>query len=79
MIRACRRSASPEFLASVSLFELPSSIFAEAGLLPGAGLRSLDALHPAAAIRLGVDRVVTYDRRMIEAATRLGVSTVTPD
>ncbi len=32
-----------------------------AGLLPGASLRSLDALHVAAALRWGADAVVTYD------------------
>ena len=67
-----------DLLSSISIYELSSSLFAEAGLLPGAGLRSLDALHLVAAIRLGVDRVVTYDRRMAEAATELGLSAVSP-
>lgn len=67
-----------DLLAAISLFELPPSIFTEAGLLPGASLRSLDALHLAAAIRLGADCVVTYDRRMAEAARDLGLSVSSP-
>lgn len=67
-----------DLLGSISLYELPPSLFAEAGLLPGVGLRSLDALHLAAAIRLGVDKVVTYDRRMAEAAHELGLAVEAP-
>ncbi len=36
-----------QFLTGVSLYEMPGSLFREAGLLPGADLRSLDALHLA--------------------------------
>lgn len=67
-----------ELLGAISLYELPPSLFTEAGLLPGAGLRSLDALHLATAIRLGADRVVTYDRRMAEAAHELGIPVEAP-
>lgn len=67
-----------EFLEGVSLYEVPSSLFREAGLLPGAHLRSLDALHLAAAIRIGVDCVVTYDVRLIDSARSLGVGVLTP-
>jgi predicted nucleic acid-binding protein len=48
----------------------------------GAGhvLRSLDALHLAAAKRLGPElrSVVTYERRMAEAATAVGLPAVAP-
>ena len=67
-----------DLLEVVSLHELPPSLFTEAGLLPGAALRSLDALHLGAAIRLGVDRVVTYDRRMAQAADELGITVYSP-
>lgn len=66
------------FLEGVGLYEVPASLFREAGVLPGAGLRSLDALHLAAAIRIGVDRVLTYDTRMQEAARSLGLGVVAP-
>lgn len=67
-----------ELLATISLYELPPALFTEAGLLPGQGLRSLDALHLSAAIRLQVDRVVTYDHRMSDAAAELGMAVVSP-
>lgn len=66
------------FLDGVGLYEVPASLFREAGVLPGINLRSLDALHLAAAIRLGVDHVVTYDSRMGESARLLGLSVLSP-
>lgn len=65
-------------LDGVGLYEVPSSLFREAGVLPGGRLRSLDALHLAAAIRIGVDHVVTYDTRMGESAQLLGLSVLSP-
>lgn len=67
-----------DFLDGVDLYEVPASLFREAGLLPGANLRSLDALHLAAAVRIGVDHLVTYDARMSESARALGVSVIAP-
>ncbi|WP_336853526.1 type II toxin-antitoxin system VapC family toxin [Sinomonas albida] len=66
------------FLDGVGLYELPVSLFQEAGLLGGRNLRSLDALHLAAAIRIGVEQVVTYDLRMADAARDLGLSVASP-
>lgn len=67
-----------DFLDGVDLYEVPASLFREAGLLPGANLRSLDALHLAAAVRIGVEYLVTYDARMSESARALGVSVIAP-
>jgi predicted nucleic acid-binding protein len=67
-----------ELLSGVDLYELPPPLFAEAGLLPGATLRSLDALHLAAAIRLEVEAVITYDARMAESAMSLGMAVLAP-
>jgi predicted nucleic acid-binding protein len=67
-----------ELLETVSLFEVPGSLFREAGMLPGTHLRSLDALHLAAAVRIGVERLVTYDVRMTESARLLGLSVLAP-
>lgn len=67
-----------EFLEGVGLYEVPASLFREAGVLPGAHLRSLDALHLAAAIRIGVDRVLTYDSRMQDSARSLGLNVIAP-
>lgn len=67
-----------ELLEGVGLYEVPSSLFREAGVLPGTHLRPLDALHLAAAIRIGVDRVVTYDARLSDSARSLGLSVFAP-
>jgi predicted nucleic acid-binding protein len=67
-----------DLLDGVDLYEVPSSLFREAGLLPGVNLRSLDALHLAAAVRIGVEHMVTYDVRMIASAHVLGVRVLSP-
>lgn len=66
------------FVERVDLYEVPASLFREAGLLAGSTLRSLDALHLAAAVRIGVDAVVTYDTRMTEASRELGLAVIAP-
>lgn len=53
-------------------------VFRTAGLLPGSALRSLDALHVAAALRWAADGVVTYDERLAGAARAVGLSVATP-
>lgn len=51
-----------------------------ATLAPGLGLRSLDAIHLASARLLGADlrALVTYDRRMADAAVALGLPVEAP-
>lgn len=66
------------FLDGVALYAVPGSLFREASVGPGKDLRSLDALHLAAAIRIGVDHVVTYDSRMGDSARLLGLSVLSP-
>ena len=46
----------------------PRCVYTHAGLLPRKTLRSLDALHITAALRLEVDAALIYDVRMREAA-----------
>ena len=55
-------------------------MFQRAGELDPAVLRSLDAIHLAAALAIGDDLegVVTYDERMVAAAHALGIATLTP-
>jgi predicted nucleic acid-binding protein len=67
-----------DLLGQVTLHQVPAALFREAGRLPGPRLRSLDALHIAAAMRLDVDQLVTYDLRMAEAAHALGVPVLAP-
>lgn len=67
-----------ELLDRVGLYELTPAIHTQAGLLPGANLRSLDALHLATVISVGVDCLVAYDVRLIEAARDAGVMVLSP-
>jgi uncharacterized protein len=66
-------------VAAVTLIRLDDSLYDAAGLEP-ASLRSLDAVHLAAALSVGPDLagVVTYDARMAEAAAVLGLRVEAP-
>lgn len=77
-LESLTQEAVSELLGAVDLYEMPGAIFREAGLLAGAALRSLDALHLAVAVRLDVEQVVTYDHRMQESATSFGLSVTAP-
>lgn len=65
-------------LAGVGLYDMPRSLYQQAGLLPGPDLRSVDALHLAGAMQLEVDVLVTYDDRLTEAAEGMGVRVERP-
>ena len=77
-IEHLQHEAVSELLESVDLYDVPASLFREAGYLPGVALRSLEAVHLAAAIRLGADAMVTYDTRLADAAKELGITVVAP-
>jgi uncharacterized protein len=86
LLRATRR-AVPEamlqaraVLDSIVMLALPAGVFERAGLLDPHVLRSLDALHLAAALELGDDLegIVTYDDRLAEGARALGIEVVAP-
>ncbi len=72
------QAAASDALNHLSLFELTRSDYSSAGLMARRDLRSLDALHLAAALRLGVDCFVTYDARQSAAATELGLTVASP-
>jgi len=67
-------------LAELDTIRLDGSVFDAAGRLEPVALRSLDALHLAAALRLGPDLagLVTYDDRLIAAAHRHDITTWSP-
>lgn len=67
-----------QIVDGVSLAALDRAIYRSAGLLPMPYLRTLDALHLEAAIRLDVDAVLTYDRRLGEAARTAGLAVIAP-
>jgi hypothetical protein len=65
-------------LDRVDVFDLERSMFTEAGIIPGRNLGSLDALHITAALRMNADVVLTYDRRLSEAAEAAGLRVHSP-
>lgn len=66
-------------LGSVSLVSLDDTIVSEAGVLAPPGLRTLDAIHLATALRgAPLDGFVTYDARLSEAAAARGFDVFHP-
>jgi len=60
--------------------ELDRHLLDDAGTLSPADVRSLDAIHVAAALALGDDvgEFVTYDDRLADAARQWGLTVVSP-
>lgn len=86
LLRAVRRVA-PERLVearavldSIILSTVSTATFEAAALLDPTVLRSLDAVHIAAALELGDDLagMVTYDDRMAAAARAHGIAVLAP-
>ena len=67
-------------VATLILIRLDDGVYDAAADLEPALMRSLDAIHLAAALTLGRDLagIVTYDRRMAEAAQTLGLRVEAP-
>ena len=65
-------------LDGVGLAALDRAVYRSAGFLPMPYLRTLDALHLEAAIRLDVTAILTYDRRLMKAARAAGFEVLTP-
>ncbi|MFF6997550.1 type II toxin-antitoxin system VapC family toxin [Streptomyces sp. NPDC008313] len=70
-----------DWLDESALIRTPATLFDRAGqLCPGTRLRSLDALHLAAARGLGQALIafVAYDKRLVESAQTLGIPAKSP-
>lgn len=69
-----------QLLERLTLLTVDDSILMLAAEVEPVALRALDAIHLSSALRLGseLDVLVTYDRRMIEAAQRLGLPVASP-
>lgn len=66
-------------LAGLALVPVDDALLDTAGTLGPAVLRSLDAIHLAAALRVApVEAVITYDDRMSTAAASLGLRVAAP-
>jgi len=88
LLRAIRRAQVDEealtrgrdLLARLLLIDATDDVLDRAGTLDPATVRSLDAIHLAAALALGdeLDGIVTYDDRMADAARGLGIIVLAP-
>ena len=72
------QEAVSAFLATLTLYDMPPSLYMEAGLIGGPNLRSLDALHVCAALRCGASAILTSDKRMGQAAAAVGLPVISP-
>jgi predicted nucleic acid-binding protein len=72
------QSRATAIIDRVAILELDRSVYTAAGVLPGSGLRSLDALHVAAAFKVDAELMLTYDTRQIAAAEAAGLRTLSP-
>jgi predicted nucleic acid-binding protein len=77
---AARLEQTQGLLQRMLMIEVDRSLFRQAGLLGPSTMRSLDALHLAAAMSLGPDLgvLVTYDERMLAAAGLFGLPVASP-
>jgi predicted nucleic acid-binding protein len=75
---AITKAAVAAVLAMIQIQPLARSDFRAAGDLEGSTLRSLDALHLQAALRLEADAMLTYDDRLLEACAAEGLATISP-
>src|SRR5216683_2453483 len=87
LVRVVRRAGLPrlvpqarKLVAGVHLIRLDDALLDRAADLDPTDLRSLDSIHLAAAASLGDDlaAVVSYDERLLAAASLLGLLTATP-
>ncbi|TMD97292.1 MAG: type II toxin-antitoxin system VapC family toxin [Chloroflexi bacterium] len=87
LLRAARRAGEPRLvvearrlLSGITLVDVHGAVLDRAGELEPGQLRTLDAIHLATALSLGaeLDAVVTYDRRMADAAALVGLAIAAP-
>lgn len=70
-----------ERLIGVDILGIQSAHLSVAGVLtapPGRSLRTLDAIHLAAALALEEDEILTYDDQQAAAAEHYGLAVVSP-
>ncbi len=86
-VRALRRSENDHLvgqarrmLAAINLVRLDEPLLDRAGDIGAPELRSLDAIHLAAALSIGPDlgMIVTYDNRLRDAALAHGMDVESP-
>src|SRR2546425_9252586 len=87
LVRVVRRAGFPrlipearKLLAGIHLIRLDDALLDRAADLDPTEIRSLDSIHLAAAVSIGDDlaAVVSYDDRLLAAATSLGLPIASP-
>lgn len=86
LLRAVRRVVpdrmvqARQVLEALTLIDVTTSTFEDAARIDPSSLRTFDAIHLAAALRLGddLDGIITYDDRLAEAARANGVTVIAP-
>lgn len=75
-----RVERTQQVLERIALIGIDRALLRQAGMLGPSTMRSLDAVHLAAALSLGPDLgvVVTYDERMASAARLFGLPVTSP-
>jgi uncharacterized protein len=73
-------SRGRDVLRRLDLVRINDRVLEAAGIVQPAHVRSLDAIHLITAQLLGDDlgQLITYDDRMADAATQMGLRTVSP-
>ncbi len=70
--------ALDDAIGDIDLVPIDAEVIRTARVIGPPVLRSLDAIHLATAILIGADFIVTYDERMAEAASVLGIGVESP-
>jgi predicted nucleic acid-binding protein len=86
LLRAARRrdagvlQKAREVLDAVATLTITEALLESAGLMEPSSLRTLDAIHLASAVELGAELsgFVAYDARLLAAASRAALPTLTP-
>jgi uncharacterized protein len=72
------RHETERLLASCMLVDVTDALLRSASALASAKVRTLDAIHLASALRIEADELLTYDRRLTEAAAERGLAVASP-
>jgi predicted nucleic acid-binding protein len=67
------QAKATEVLDLLDVLEHDRAQFRQAGTVGGGHVRSLDALHLAAALRVGADAMITFDDRLERACELVGL------
>ena len=65
-------------LEQFEVVDVDAGVVDQARRLVSPSLRTLDAVHLASALIVGARELIAYDRRLLDAAARVGLETASP-